>query len=163
MHYHVIFDVTQTGFRQWQSLATALVSATVPILIVWYKGLTWVRSLTSRGLFLLFSPLWICLIGSLGFFTNYPNYRHLQSAMRNSECEVTEGMVTGFHKRHAFKGNNVVESFMVNGRQFSFGTQSSQNGFQQGGIIHDGLQVRIFYYDKDSPNSKDITRLEIAQ
>ena len=31
------------------------------------------------------------------------------------------------------------------------------------GIIHDGMLVRIYHFDKTDPFDKDIARLEIAQ
>jgi len=83
--------------------------------------------------------------------------------MQQSQCEVTEGIVSQFHIEYVGKHNRVGEIFVVDGKQFRYADGSAQNGFHQVGIIHDGMQVRIYHYDKTDPTDKDIARLEIAQ
>ena len=163
MHYSIIFDVTQTGFRQWSALVVAMVFGCSPIAIIFYKRWAWWRALDKRIKFVFFLSGWICLIGSWGFFTSYPNYRHLQTAMKHSECAVTEGIVTELKNTTRSRSSGVAETFVVNGLRFSYRDGSAQNGFNQIGIIRNGIQVRIFYYIGDNPVSKDIARLEIAQ
>ena len=158
MHYKVIFDVTQTEFRNWSSLWLVFIFAAIPIIIVSYKG--WRNNSNLRMLFFIF--VFGEIFSALGFYHDYSNYLRLQSAMRDSKCIITEGIVNHFYTLQADK-HRPGESFVVNGVEFRYSQGSAQNGFHQIGIITNGMRVRIYHFDKIDSVDKDITRLEIAQ
>ncbi len=158
MNYQVIFDVAQTGYRNWgATLVSAVIFCAYPIVFQKFKG-------RARG-----HPAWpmlkflnyLCVFGLfitlLSIGTRYPKYLRLESALRGSQCQVTTGVVSQFqhlyHQRHLGEG----ESFVVNGIEFKYREGSAQNGFNHVGIIQNGQQVRINYL------GEDIARLEIAQ
>jgi hypothetical protein len=164
IHYNIIFDVTQAGYRQWQELYLAIIFGAIPIIIISFKGIAWLRHSIYAIKFLLFACVFICLMGAFGFQHSYSNYLRLQSAMRDSKCIITEGVVTQFHKTFAGRNSNrPAETFVVNNVEFRYADGSAQNGFHQIGIITNGMQVRIYHFDGIDSVDKDITRLEIAQ
>jgi hypothetical protein len=83
--------------------------------------------------------------------------------MRDSKCVITEGVVTNLHALQSNRQNKPGEVFVVNGVEFRYRDRSAQNGFNQVGLIKNGMQVRIYHFDEDDSIDKDITRLEIAQ
>jgi hypothetical protein len=156
MHYNVIFDVTQSGFRNWGELVIGMVATASTIGFLFYKLRTGFGSLLKEiptMLFLCFFSLFTIF----GFVLNYQNYLKLRSALQQSKCSVTEGTVTDFH--HVQWHRHTDEAFVVNGNEFVYWAGSSQNGFNQSGVIRTGLQVRVYYFGKHP----DIARLEIAQ
>ncbi len=82
--------------------------------------------------------------------------------MRDSKCIITEGVVTNL-QTHRNDHNKPGESIVVNDVGFRYRKDSAQNGFNQVGFIKNGMQVRIYHFDKIDSIDKDITRLEIAQ
>lgn len=154
MHYNVIFDVTQAGFHHWKELGYTVIIATLAIGFLWYKRNAGWRSLANP--IVLFMCLFSLFRGFM-FFYCYWDYLSLKSAMRQSKCEVIEGIVAQFQLLPRMRGDSPGESFVVNGKQFRYRENSIQNGFHQIGVIRDGLQVRIYYFDTG------IARLEIAQ
>jgi len=163
MQYKVVFDITQTGFHQWSDLVTCFIFIPFAIGMFWFHQ----RGVKHVGwrpfVYLVFLALFLCVWSFFPLFMfvgTYRNYSNIKSAMQQSQCEIAEGIVTQFHHSAASKD---VEAFFVNGIQFRYGGSSRQNGFHQIGIIHDGLQVRIYHYDKDDSIDKDIARLEVAQ
>jgi hypothetical protein len=163
MHYNVIFDVTQTGFRHWIGLAVSAMFFTLVMGFMWYKrrAANGSQKFTSLSLLLLFCSGFIVSL----LLYSYQNYLALQSAMRESKCEVTEGIVSDFQKftttsvsgRKGKPRSSSGESFVVDGKPFKYTEHSVWNGFDELGIIHNGLQVRIYFF------RNDIARLEIAQ
>jgi hypothetical protein len=105
------------------------------------------------------------LFSLLAFFHSYENYLQIKTTLQQSRCKVTEGIVTQFHHPTNTSHNlkSILEAFVVSGVEFRYRDKSAQNGFHQTGIICDGMQVRIYYYDKIDSVDNDITRLEIAQ
>jgi hypothetical protein len=163
MQYNVIFDVTQSGYHQWQALVWAIIFGVIPILLISFKGITWFRR-SSQGIkFLIVACVFGSLIGALNFQHHYSNYLRIQSAMRDSRCVVTEGIVTQLQKNFAGRQNRPGETFLVNDAVFRYREGSAQNGFHQIGIITNGMRVRIYHFDEDDSIDKDIARLEIAQ
>jgi hypothetical protein len=77
--------------------------------------------------------------------------------LRQSKCQVVEGTVTKYH--WVTFQHNSEEVFFVNGNRFDYWQGGGQNGFNQGGIIRDGLPVRVYYAGQQHP---DIARLEVA-
>jgi hypothetical protein len=167
MHYNVIFDITQTKFHQWSDLVGGFVFIAFAIGMFWYHQ----RSIKHVGwrpfAYLVFLALFLCVWSLLPFFMffhSYRNYLDIKTALQQSQCEVIEGTVTQFsHFSYGKRPNCYCEVFTVNGKQFRYVDGSAQNGFHQTGIIREGMQVRIYYYDKNDNIDKDIARLEIAQ
>jgi len=165
IHYNLIFDITQTKFHLWSDLVTGFIFIAFALGIFWFHQ----RNVKHVGwrpfVYLVFLALFLCVLSLFPFFMffqSYRNYMKIQAALQQSHCEVTEGIVTQFSHLMELKGRGVGETFVVDGKQFSYRDGSAQNGFHQTGIIHDGLQVRIFYYDWHDNHNKDIARLEIA-
>ena len=162
MHYNVIFDITQTEFQQWFGLACGIFGIILTASFLLYQSrIRWKFTRKAMATFML---CYFSLFSLLAFFHSYQNYLHINSAMQQSQCEVTEGVVTQFHHPpNLSRGSQgICEAFVVSGVQFSYRTGSAQNGFHQAGIIHDGMQVRIYHYDKIDSVDKDIARLEVA-
>ncbi len=166
IHYNVVFDIMQTKFHQWSGLATGFVFIALAVGMFWYHQ----RKIKHVGwrpfIYLVFLALFLCvwsLFPFFMFFDSYRNYLDIKMALQQSRCEVAEGLVAHLHPLYSIKGGGAGETFSVNGTEFSYRDGSAQNGFHHTGIIHDGLQVRIFYYDWHDNHNKDIARLEIAQ
>ncbi|HEY5233021.1 MAG TPA: hypothetical protein VIK35_05770 [Verrucomicrobiae bacterium] len=163
MSYKIIFDVTQIGFRHWIGLAVSVMFFILIMGFMWYKrrASNGSQRFTSLSLLLLFCSGFIVAL----LLYSYQNYLSLESAMRQSKCEVTEGIVSDFQRftvtsvrvGKTIPRSSSGESFVVNGRPFKYREHSVWNGFDELGIIHNGLQVRIYYFQND------IARLEIAQ
>jgi len=165
MHYNVIFDITQTPYHHWSDLAGGFVFVACAIGFFWFhwrkaKPIGW-RSL-SNSVFIAFFLLVWSLLPFFMFFHRYQNYLDMKAALRQSRCDVAEGVVADLHPLYSIKGGGAGETFSVGGSEFSYRAGSAQNGFHQVGIIRDGLQVRIYYYDWHDNHNKDIARLEIA-
>jgi hypothetical protein len=163
MHYNVIFDITQTEFQHWFGLVCGVVGIILTAGFLLYQSrIRWTFASKAMATFIL---CFFSLFSLLPFFHSYHNYLHIKTAMQQSQCEVTEGVVTQFHHPPNTSRNSqgICEAFVVSGIEFRYRDKSAQNGFHQIGIIHDGLQVRIYHYDKIDPVDRDIARLEIAQ
>jgi hypothetical protein len=166
MHYNVVFDITQAEFHHWSDLAGGFVFIICAIGMFWFhwrriRHVGWLHF--SYFIFIgLFLILW-SLFPFYMFFDGYRNYLDIKTAMQRSQCQIAEGVVTQFGHLPQWKGRGVGEKFAVNGKQFGYRDGSAQNGFHQIGIVRNGMQVRIYYYDKDDHINNDIARLEIAQ
>ena len=169
IHYHVIYDITQTQFPQ--SMSELLMPFFMIILgagiitLVWIKKRMDVRrnSLPGRVCITILMTA-ICLMYPVKNFIDYQRYMDLKAKLRASQCDVAEGRVTDLHPLISYKNSDSPgEIFAVNGTSFRYRDGSTQIGFHQTGIIHEGMQVRISYSAKYSPVDKDIARLEVAE
>jgi fumarate reductase subunit D len=166
MHYNIIFDITQTTFHLWLRLVGCFVFIIMAIGFFWLH-----RKIALRTGLVSFSnsvltAIFLLVVSLLPIFMLIHSHRYfleLKAAMQQSQCQVAEGIVSQFQHQPQSKGSGVGEMFVVDGKQFRYRDGSAQMGFHQIGLIRDGMQVRIFYYDKVDPIDKDITRLEIAQ
>jgi hypothetical protein len=157
MTYHVVFDVTQTGYRHWQTHACAALFVGLGMGTLWYSRRA-CGSFGAKG-YKQFA-LMLCLMGIgavVMFGLDYEDYLSLQSALRQSKCQVVEGTVTNYHWMTIHRHSDEV--FFVNGNRFEYWQDGGQNGFNQGGIIRDGVPVRVYYVGQQHP---DIARLEVA-
>lgn len=165
MHYHIIFDITQTQFPRSQFFAPVLMSVfwVGLILVIWLKRRPGVEYLAATVLATIFAAS----VGALFLFGVISSHRHyiaLKTALQKSQCDVVEGIVTQFQRiPPSHHDSGPAERFSVNGVQFRYREGSAQNGFHQIGIIQNGMRVRIYYFSKSDPIDKDITRLEIAE
>ena len=164
--YQVVFDLAQTGFQHWFALAGGFIFIAAAVVMFWLarRGARtagrWAKlQLVPMTIFL---AVW-SVLPFVWFADKYRNYLHIRTALEQSHCDVVAGQVTQFgHLPEWRKSPGVGEEFAVNGIQFSYREGSAQNGFHQAGIIHDGQQVRISYYDWHDGHNRDIARLEIA-
>ena len=156
MDYTVVFDVVQSGYRQWWFAATGLFVTALILrdLFVRRKILTKIQLNAFRiglGLFLFWTLL--------AFGGTFGDYERLSSALRSGRCQVTEGSVTDFHPKPYNGGQN--EWFVVNGERFKYTDNNVTAGFNQtashGGPIRQGIQVRIHHV------GDEIARLEVAR
>ena len=93
-HYPVVFDVVQSGYRQWLFPAGGLFVIVLALrdLFVRRRFLTKIQLYAFRiGLGL--SLPWMLLTFGLTF----GDYKLLSSELRSGRCQVTEGIVTDFH------------------------------------------------------------------
>ena len=157
MRYKVIFDLSQTGYHHWLSWIYTLFIIIPTIGFIFYQAWVGWGSLTKTvpiALFLCFFSLFVIVMGVV----DIRNYLSLKEGILHSQCQVTEGTVSQFQWLPADSDCiNFGESFVVNGFRFSYQEGSMQNGFNQTGIIRNGLQVRIYHINQD------IARLEVAQ
>lgn len=155
MEYRVVFDVTQSGYRDWVFAAPGLLFVAVGISMVYSGDLSTVlpKPLAQAhdqwrekvplgfGLFwLAFSVLWT----STAFYATYHHYAFARDALKSGKAQMLEGTVDQFVSVGLGKG----ESFVVAGRRFDYsdywitGCFNNTNSFW--GPIHEGIQVRIW-------------------
>jgi hypothetical protein len=156
MQYMTVFDVTQSGYRQWPFAAFGLIFVVVGAGLVFFRHQ--LRGRMHR--FFPFAFLGFAVVWTLtAFVSTAGSYSRLASDLRAGRCEVTEGVVTTFHPMPY--GGHQMESFVVSGRRFEYSdyvvTAGFNNTASHGGPIQQGVRVRIHH------RGNDIARLEIAR
>ena len=156
MEYTTVFDVGQSGYRQWSFPAHGLLFVVVGAGLVLFR-----RRLRSRMpsffpfVFLGFALFWTFI----AFVSTSGGYSALSSALREDRCSVVEGVVSDFHPM-PYTGHQ-MEWFVVDGRRFEYSDYVIVPGFNNtashGGPIRQGLQVRVHYV------GNNIARLEVAR
>jgi hypothetical protein len=161
VEYTTVFDVTQTGFRQWSFPAFGLIFVAVGLLLptlmrlgILRKSPPWMEKWFPR-VFLGFAIFWTVT----SFLATYTDYRGAVHAMRSQQARFVEGTVSQFipmpYTGHA------MESFIVQGVRFEYSdyviTAGFNNTTSHGGPIRDGLPVRIWY------RGTEILRLDVAK
>ena len=157
MHYQVVYDITQVAYPNWQAFVILAGCCIYPLAMLPFR-----RQLRGRPFWplLRFSMIGCALFGLIALIslcTRYPEFLRLQAALRQSQCEITEGVVTQFHPLSHWSRLGDGESIVVNGHAFSYREGSAQLGFNHAGLLHDGQTVRLCFL------GGDILRLEIAQ
>jgi hypothetical protein len=158
--YTTVFDVTQSGYRQWWFPAFGLIFIVVglalPFLIrvrLFRKPPAWMES-WFPVVFVGFALLWT-LVSLAGTASDYFG---LARDLRAGKCEVVEGLVEQFDPM-PYEGHK-DESFVVAGHRFHYSDYEVSAGFNQsashGGPIREGSHVRI------RCTGNRIARLEIA-
>ncbi len=151
MDYTTVFDVSQSGFRQWWFPASGLIFIAVGLAL---------PALIRAGVFRKVPPAmekWFprVILGFAIFWTltsfvgTFGGYWSAVQIMRSDRAEVVEGVVTEFkpmpHSGHA------MESFVVNGVRFEYSdfviTAGFNNTASHGGPIREGLPVKIWHSD----------------
>lgn len=167
MHYHAVYDITQTDFPRFEW--------SLPV-IVGFLGLgfivfAWTRKgihpfSFMRAVVPTIAAALVWCFTYVSVKSSHHHYLEVKSALQSSKCDVVEGVVSGFQQVHAGKGGLgriSGEKFTVSETDFQFYDSGSPGGFHQMGVIHDGLHVRIYYYAENDPaDTRDIARLEIA-
>jgi hypothetical protein len=156
--YTTVFDVAESGYRQWPFAAFGLIFVAVgvalPSLIkigVFRKPPVWMQKWFPR-VFLGFAILW-----TLGAFAGtFIDYRRAVDALQNGEAKVVEGRVA-----HYWQVPQKSESFDVQGVRFQYSDFGIIAGFNHiaslGGPIREGLLVKIWYWHGE------ILRLQIKK
>lgn len=151
-HFVKVFDVLESGFKDWHFSAFGLI-------FVLIGGLGLVFSPERRGFFrygiLGFAILWT----TTSFLATYAPYlRHKELAQEN-RCSVVEGPVEHFIPMPS--GGHAQESLSVFGVPFNYSdfgpTDAFNNAASHGGPIKSDSYVRICY----DPSENAILRLEI--
>ncbi len=161
MQYELIFDVTQSGFRNWTFPAFGLVFVAVGLFLLknrsslplMFPGTIGPKDGAKLAYFVLaFSVLWT----TVSFMTTGRDYLALRRALKEGNVDVVEGRVENFvsipHK---------TERFTVCGAAFSYSdylvTAGFNNTSSHGGPIRPGIWVRIAHL------GNSIARLEVAK
>jgi hypothetical protein len=161
MQYVLIFDVAESGFRNWWFPAVGLIFVAVGIFLVknrkilpyMFPGQMGPKDGVKLGSFVLAcSVLWIAFT----FRSAWLDYSSLKNALKDGNIEVVEGWVENFvsipHK---------TERFSVCGASFSYSNYVVTAGFNNtnsyGGPIHERMWVRIAHV------GNSIARLETAR
>lgn len=161
-----VFDVLDSGFKNWSFSASGLIFIVIGLVIFFVPkiikstNIPYLDSsselLTGFGYFFLsFAILWT--FGT--FFLTYAQYHHHQVLAKENGFLVVEGPVENFipmpYSGHA------EESFIVSGVRFSYSdfiiTDGFNNTSSHGGPINKNSYVRISY----DPSGNTILRLEI--
>ena len=165
MSYKTIFDAAEDGYLAWWFPAFGLIfvfigavfvglPALMQILLPW--GLQGRARRVFSWLFLSCAIFWTLA----AFATTYSDYRAAASALRDEKYNVVEGPASDYGALPP-GGPQKAETFVVNGRRFTYYGYVVSAGFHQmrsqGGPIREGLRVRIAY------SGADILRLEIGQ
>jgi hypothetical protein len=146
MEYNVVFDVAESGYRQWCFPAFGLIFVAAAFRApIRTPGL-------RRGFYIVFAALWTIL----AFGGTLADYLNLSADLRNGRCSVVEGVVSEY--RQLPPG---PETFVVAGQRFKYSDHVLTAGFNHtqshGGPMREGLRVRIHYA------GNEIARLEIAR
>jgi hypothetical protein len=165
-HFVKVFDVLDSGFKDWQFSAFGLIFVAIGVFIFFAPrilkttGIPFMdfKSKSSwlfRYFFLGFAILWT-VAAFLGTFTSYLRHRAL---VRDNKCKVVEGPVENFVPMPVTGHSD--ESFSVAGVPFKYSDYLVSDGFNNtashGGPIDQNSYVRICY----DPKSNAILRLEI--
>ena len=160
MHYELIFDAEQAGYRNWWFPAFGLIFVAIGAGILLYRS---VRPTPNRSrwdrrfpyLFIGFALSWM----ALAFLMTYVDYLHLRDALRSGNFMIVEGKVEDFVPMPA--SGHPAEHFQVSGHRYSYSDASVIAGFNNtqshGGPMQQGLLVRI------ADVGGQIARLEIAR
>lgn len=155
MEYVTIFDITQSGYREWPFAVAGLVVLVFGGLLFFSKRFPPRSHRIFSFVFIGFAMVWT-LIAFIGPFREYSV---LASDLREGRCEITEGVVSEFHPM-PYSGHE-MEWFAVDGKRFEYSDFAVSPGFNNttshGGPIHKGVYVRVYH------RGNDIARLEIAR
>lgn len=163
MTYKIVYDATQNGSAWgWLAFLVLFVLVMAVIVVAMRFPPPWGPGGRTRAVF---DWLGLVLAVSVAFFglaRTLINYREAAAKLRDGNYAVVEGSVTDFVRLPTGGPGQKAESFVVDGRQFSYsGYNITEAGFHQlasrGGPIYEGLRVRIAY------SGSEILRLEIAQ
>ena len=149
MHFEAIYGIEQAGCR-YGFIPIVLGALTTYAAVEWYRGKRWTGpgGVAQPG----YSPKSFCLFfAALTFLTyvlTWGSYYSLTRALRNRTATTLEGVVSNFHPASNIKSQ---ESFVINGREFSYSQVALKQGFNtlrlQDSPIADGSYVRVTYRD----------------
>lgn len=165
-HFVKVFDVLDSGYKDWSFAAFGLIFVVVGIVVAVFPvvlraaGIPFLENQSrfrklSRYAMLAFAVLWTVVT----FSATYTQYRRHKSLAQEGGCRVVEGPVERFvpmpYTGHA------VESLFVSGVPFKYSdfmaTDAFNNTSSHGGPIDASSYVRICYDRSDNA----ILRLEV--
>jgi hypothetical protein len=161
-----VFDVMDSGFKDWSFSAFGLIFVVIGLVI--FFGPKAIRATGAplfnfqskwqkffKYYFLGFSVLWT----SVMFFSTYSQHQRHKKLIEEGGCKVVEGPVENFVPMPY--GGHGDESFTVSGVRFQYSDFTVTDGFNNtsshGGPINKDSNVRICY----DPSGNHILRLEI--
>lgn len=155
MEYTVIFDVSQSGYRNWWFPACGLIFVVIGSALFRFRHQLTPDTPKLSYFFLGFGIFWTIVT----FAVTAGDYSSLASALREGRCEVITGEVTQFRTMPG--SEHYTERFAVDGHHFKYSDSIVSPGFNNtsshGGPIREGLKVRIHHA------GNDIARLEVAK
>lgn len=164
MHFVTVFDLSQSGFKDWTFSAFGLIFIVAGALLVFAPNVMlrlMPKGPQGRGrrifswFFFCFAICWT----ALAFGQTYLSYVTLRRDLAAGNYGTVEGAVEHFHPM-PYTGH-AMESFDVKGVHFEYSDYVETAAFNQtashGGPIHEGVYVRIDYV------GNAIIRLEIRQ
>jgi hypothetical protein len=152
--YRTVFDISHKGFDWWFPSAGVGFVILGAGLIWASRRYRWRLSKSWVGYFMVvFASLW-----SIGTFTTlHSEYVHLQTAYREGQFSVVEGLVHDFQPM-PYEGHR-DECFSVESTTFCYSDYGPSAGFNNskshGGPIEEGVPVRVSYV------GETIVRLEV--
>ena len=152
----IYYDLVRGGFPYWNVLWG------IPVGLFLYlasrlfsKETFYGRQMRRGGVIALLA--WCCFI-LIVLPHSFVEYQHLLSSVNHGDTSVAEGVVSHFIPTPQY--GKRAESFIVNGKAFSYSPYEIAPGFHQaqplGGPIKEGLPVRVSYV------GDTIVRLEIC-
>lgn len=160
MPYETVFDVARDGFGAWRFSATGLVGIAIGIgMFVYFHRHPDPRRGKYRpafGVLIASYSVWWTITS---FGSTHGEYARMRDALRTGKFVVVEGVVRDYKPAPA--EGHAYEEFDVAGHQYSFSDYVIIAGYHKsqshGGVIHEGLQVRI------ADVGGQIARLEIRR
>ncbi len=141
MSYTTVFDVTQSGYRQWW-FPVGLIFLAVGLAMFFLRPL--IKSSMGR-IFAIIVPVFAAFWTLSSLASTASDYFGLAADLRHGRCEVVESAVEQFDPM-PYTGHQ-DESSVVAGHRFHYSDYEVSAGFNQStshrGPIHEGLQVRI--------------------
>lgn len=155
MNYHVVFDASRNA-SELAIYALAPLGVLLAALIGWaLKGSSDPKEANKGKMFLLVAA--VGLVFSLVLLVgNYSEYYRAKKALQAGDYQVIEGTVKNFVPMPS--GGHSTESFDIDKTSFRYGSGRGSivfNSEWNHGYIHNGVQARIAYKEKD------ILRIEI--
>lgn len=161
--YETIYDVRQTGYGfsplYWALLLGMFFSICVGVLWMSWSG-RWLRATSYLVLACFFAFLIYCEFwGPI-----YNKWQCIQWA-KSGDTQIVEGIVQDFRPQP--REGHAAESFTVGGKTFYYSyftvdTGSYSKSSPYGGVVREGLVVRITYHEV-SPVDRRILVLEVAK
>lgn len=146
VRYITVFQITQKSYPWWFP-AFGLIFVFGGIVLVWI-GRRWNSQRRAKRvgyIAIVFASLWVLS----AFMFTFREYRRCIDAYRSGNYAVVQGQVENFHPM-PYEGHQ-DECFSVQSQTFCYSDYGVQPGFDRstshGGPIHQGLPVRIAYFD----------------
>lgn len=166
-HFVKIFDIVDSGFREWTFSAFGLLFVAAGIVGVLNPSLIPTRNqfLDSRPIlrkYFYYAILACSVVWTVSsFISTYSNHVRLKSIAMENRCRVVDGPVEQFEPMP--RSGHGSETFLVKGVPFKYSDWAINGGFNttslNGGPIKADSYVRICY----APDNNIILRLEIAE
>ena len=150
--YNTVFEITQRGYEWWPLVYGFIFVLAGLFFLMIHRQISEKQKAAKifALVFTAFSLMWMFAY----FSKSWQPYQEAVRAYREGKCAIAEGTVEDFSTRApSVSGDGDMESFKVNGVKFQYlerwvpvspGFHTTQS---QGGIIRNGLKVRIHHTD----------------